>query len=186
MAGAGVWWWLQEQQEADLQQPRQLPQPGQNPRRVDDLPLEPYASRDLQSTCDPTPKPGTVMFRNQVLARFGGADAGIVRDCLVGGVSEHKEGRAWDWAIPSRQAAEQMLAWLMEPDSFGRPHARLRRAGVMYLIYDRHIWSAYRGPAGSQAWRPYTGENPHADHMHVSFSRDGAAGATSFYSSGGV
>ncbi|HYF46551.1 MAG TPA: hypothetical protein VD926_10105, partial [Acidimicrobiales bacterium] len=61
--------------------------------------IEPYPAYDGQSTCSPTAKPGMVAFRDMVMAAYPGTTSyGISRDCNVGGTSEHKEGRAWDWA----------------------------------------------------------------------------------------
>lgn len=141
-------------------------------------PIESYAKRELQIGCDPTPKPGVVAFRNYVLRHFGGRDAGIGRECSLGGMSEHKEGRAWDWAIKAGSAeAQRMLAWLLAPDRWGNDHAVLRKAGVMLVIFDRQIWRAYE----PRSWQPYTGRDPHTTHMHLSFSWDGAMRRTSFY-----
>jgi hypothetical protein len=56
------------------------------------------------------------------------------------------------------------------------PHELARRAGIRTIIYERRIWNA-----GSRAWEPYTGKNPHTDHIHFGFSRAGGAGQTSLY-----
>lgn len=146
-------------------------------------PIEDYAARDLQRICDPKPRPGVEAFRAFVLEHFGGSDAGIVRACDVGGASEHKEGRAWDWSISAgSQEAIRMLAWLFAADEQGNEHSVLRRAGVMYVIHDGAIWRSY----GLRQWEPYTGENLHRDHVHLSFSWLGAMGRTSFYGGGAV
>jgi peptidoglycan hydrolase-like protein with peptidoglycan-binding domain len=50
------------------------------------------------------------------------------------------------------------------------------RLGVMYVIYNRKIWSAY-----SPGWRDYTGADPHTSHIHISMSWNGARGHTSFW-----
>ncbi len=36
------------------------------------------------------------------------------------------------------------------------------RLGVQRVIWNRHIWSA-----DQDGWRPYSGESPHIDHLHV-------------------
>jgi hypothetical protein len=147
-------------------------------------PIEALASYDPQKTCSPTAKPGTVALRSLVLAAYKNTgDYGIVRDCAVGGVSEHKEGRAWDWKVnafdPAQDAAARdLLDWLLARDAAGNQYAMARRLGVMYVIYNRHMWSAYNAGAG---WRPYTGANPHTDHVHVSLSWPGADGRTSYW-----
>jgi hypothetical protein len=121
-----------------------------------------------------------------VLSRFGGRDLGIVRDCAKGGPSEHHEGRAWDWGITTASAfgtprIKDFLSWVFAADrATGEPNGVIRRAGIMYLVFDRHIWRAYAG----RRWEPYAGTSPHTDHVHISFSRPGAQGKTSFYSGG--
>lgn len=140
--------------------------------------LEPFAALDSQTACDPTEKPGVRAVLDYVLARFGGVDGGIVRACAIGGRSEHKEGRAFDWMIlPSDPAATDMLDWLLGPDSDGTELGNVRRLGVMYVVFNRQIWRAY----GARKWEPYSGTNPHTDHVHVSFSKKGAMARTSGY-----
>ncbi len=150
------------------------PSPGVSPLP----PLDDYAALDRQTDCNPVEQPGAIALRQRVLEQIGGYDAGIVRGCDVGGTSEHKEGRAWDWGCSPAQAA-RLFAWLLAPDALGRPHANARRAGIMYLIYNRRIWRAYR----ERAWMAYSGSSPHTDHVHLSLSRAGGAGLTSLYAS---
>lgn len=45
------------------------------------------------------------------------------------------------------------------------------RLNVEYVIWNRRIASALSQPAWS--WRTYYGDNPHTDHVHVSFKRRG-------------
>jgi subtilisin family serine protease len=147
-------------------------------------PIDPYPIYDPQRTCDPTEKAGTVALAALLLdAVPGTGHLGITRDCDLGPTSEHKEGRAFDWAIrPSlRDAADEVLARLLAPDTEGNPHALARRTGVMYIVWDGHIWSSYRAAAG---WRPFTGPDPHDDHVHLSLSWDGALGRTSLWQAG--
>ena len=91
--------------------------------------------------------------------------------------SEHKEGRAWDWAIPAttkdRATAQHVVDWLSADNG-----VMARRFGIMYIIWDRHIWGVYRPQDG---WRPYSGESAHTDHVHFSFSWDGAEKRTSWW-----
>ena len=143
--------------------------------------VDAYAARDLQEKCDPNAwqrgqRPGVIAFRDVVLARFGGSDGGVGRSCADGGQSEHKEARAWDWMVPSLAVGSAMLAWLLTSDDAGNQHARARRAGVMYVIFNRRIYRSY----AAKPFEPerYNGPNPHTDHVHVSFSWDGALGRT--------
>lgn len=146
--------------------------------------IEALAAYDPQRTCSSTAKPGATALRSLVMAAYAGTgDFGIVRDCAVGGTSEHKEGRAWDWKVNAFNASQDAAAkdfftWLLATDGHGNSYALARRLGVMYMIYNRHIWSAYNADAG---WRPYTGANPHTDHVHISLSWPGADKHTSYW-----
>jgi hypothetical protein len=146
--------------------------------------IDGYAQYDPQATCDATAKPGVSDFRTLVLARHSATrSAGITRNCSIGGMSEHKEGRAWDWSVnvnrsSEKAAAEDIISWLLASDSAGRKHAMARRMGVMYIIWDRKIWASYRANDG---WRAYNGAKPHTDHVHISFSWAGALRRTSYW-----
>ncbi len=143
--------------------------------------LTPYLP---QVSCDPVAKPGVVAFRTLMLATYRrGSDGGIVRACADGGVSEHKEGRAWDWMLNVHDSADlavanSVLVWLLSPGPHGEPAWNARRFGIMYVIWDGQIWGAYRP---SDGWRPYTGANEHTDHIHFSFSWAGAEKHTSWW-----
>lgn len=145
--------------------------------------IERLASYQGQTVCDPTEKPGVVAFRAMVHKQYGGTSAGIARACEVGGKSEHKEGRAWDWPLradrPADAAkADELLRWLLAGDCYGNKHAMARRLGIMYVIWNRQVWSAY---AADRGWQPYSGTSPHTDHVHFSFSWDGANKSTSYW-----
>jgi hypothetical protein len=147
-------------------------------------PLDDLAPYQPQTTCSPPAKPGVVGFQRIVQASFPGTPSfGISRDCSVGGRSEHKEGRAWDWGVAAtspagRAAAGQVFRWLFRAEPSGRRWAMARRLGVMYIIFNRRIWASYRV---SEGWRPYVGANPHTDHVHFSFSWAGARKQTSYW-----
>ena len=147
--------------------------------------IDDYPGYDPQDTCDPVAKPGVLGFRELVLRTYPSTgDSGIVRSCAGDSeVTEHKEGRAWDWTIDAadgadRARADELLAWLLATDGHGNRHANARRLGVMYIIFDHRIWGAYQAGDG---WRAYAGANPHTDHVHISFSRDGAQRRTTWW-----
>ena len=146
--------------------------------------IDPYARYDPQRTCDPAGKPGMLGLRDLLLRAYPGTRSlGVSRTCTARGVSEHKEGRAFDWGVnvgvpAERAAADTVLRQLLATDSAGNRHALARRLGVMYMIWNRQIWSAYSAGSG---WRPYSGASPHTDHVHISLSWDGAMGRTSFW-----
>lgn len=146
--------------------------------------IEAFSPYQGQTACDPVARAGVVAFRDLVLATYPGTgDSGIVRACSIGGTSEHKEGRAWEWRVSTgdpvqAEQVEDFQAWLLAPDEFGNPGAMARRLGVMYIIWDTRIWKSYQA---SRGWQPYTGASPHTDHVHISFSWAGALGATSYW-----
>jgi hypothetical protein len=147
-------------------------------------PIDGLAPYQPQATCTHWAKAGVVGFQKIVLAAFPGTgNSGISRACSIGGRSEHKEGRAWDWTVSvndpyDRAAARKVFTWLLRADAQGRRFAMARRLGVMYIIHNRRIWGSYRAAEG---WRPYVGANPHTDHVHFSFSWAGARKQTSYW-----
>ena len=152
--------------------------------------VDPYQPREPQTVCDPMPKPGVVDFANLLLKSYpASGSSGISRDCGVRGTSEHKEGRAFDWAVSvsnpeQRAAAENALGALLATDEHGNRHAYFRRFGLMYIIWNRQIFSASYPEAG---WRPYacnpnaSYDSCHVGHVHFSFSRAGAQRRTSWW-----
>jgi hypothetical protein len=153
-------------------------------------PVDPYAGYEPQTACDPTPKPGVIAFAKLLLEAYPVSGwSGISRDCDVRGPSEHKEGRAFDWAVSASNpeqaaAAEDALAKLLTPDEDGTPHALFRRFGLMYIIWNRQIFSATSPEAG---WRTYgcdpnaSYDSCHVAHVHFSFSTAGAQQQTSWW-----
>ena len=144
--------------------------------------IDPYSAYDGQQTCEASAKPGPIGVRDLLNATYGNHTAGITRNC-DGTTSEHHEGRALDYHFnyfdtADRAKAEDFLGWLLATDQNGNKHAMARRLGVMYLIWNNRIWEAYRPDAG---WTPYTGDSPHQDHVHISFSWAGANKQTSWW-----
>jgi peptidoglycan hydrolase-like protein with peptidoglycan-binding domain len=135
-----------------------------------------------QNSCDPVAKPGLEAYVRLVLTTYRvGHSGGIVRGCGLGSTSEHKEGRAFDYMLSihdarERAAGDSLTRWLTGRDSHGVTAGNARRLGVMYVIWNRRFWSVYTG-----RWRAYTGPNPHTDHVHTSFSWDGAMHRTSWW-----
>jgi hypothetical protein len=86
----------------------------------------------------------------------GTGSMGMIRGCRVGGTSEHKDGRAFDWRADVRRprqkrAAYDFIAKALAADAHGNAHVLARRMGIMYFIYNDRIWSYYRDFAP----RPY-------------------------------
>lgn len=161
--------------------------PAGLPAEVDPLP-----GYQGQYICDPATKPGTARVADLIRATYPDSRSiWVPRDCSVGGRSEHKEGRALDWMINSKipeqnAQAESFLQWLLATDENGNEFAMARRLGVMYIGWGDEIWESY-----TRRWTELKGcystqqssydTYCHRDHIHISFSWDGAAAQTSFW-----
>ena len=149
--------------------------------------IDAYASYEAPEDCLTTEQPGVKEFRSLLQDRYGANSGGILRACHIGGPSDHKEGRAYDWMLDANDAADrakadEVLDWLLATDEHGNAHAMARRLGISYIIWDHEWWASWRPNDG---WRPYTGAHPHDDHIHFSFSWAGAKQETSFWTGGG-
>ena len=155
--------------------------------------IEDYASYQPQTKCSPKAKPGTLKLGYWLVNREGGAFGGISRPCTSGGTSEHKEGRAFDWRLDAtqkadRQRAAAFLALVRETDRAGNADARARRMGIMYIIWNDHMYSAWDSfqrddylSSSCKSTRKCSRTLRHRDHLHISLSRPGGKGATSWY-----
>ena len=156
------------------------------------MPLEPYAGYQPQTTCKRRPKPGVLMLADWLVARGGGYGP-ISRSCRGSSTSEHKESRAFDWLLDADSPTDQALAAalldeLFAPDDTGQPHALARRMGIMYVIWDDTMYASYDGfqaepylSSGCRSRRSCSPTLRHRDHMHLSLTRQGAKGLTSWY-----
>jgi hypothetical protein len=160
-----------------------LPDPLPTPRER--AAIEGFAPEQSQFFCRSKVQPGVRAFERRVLSQYPVShSAGDMRGCSVGGTSEHKDGRAWDWGVDhrvraQRAAGKSMLRWLFATDSHGNKDAMFRRLGLMYVIWNKKIWGAW-----SQHWEPYSCSGPtlcHVDHMHFSFGWAGAEKKTSYW-----
>jgi hypothetical protein len=152
--------------------------------------IDPYQPYVPQTTCSPAPKPGVVEFADMLMTTYPATgSSGIARTCGIGGRSEHKEGRAFDWTArvndpTERAAAESAIDWLLATDEHGNQHAMFRRFGLMYIIWNRQIFSS---SSHAEGWRPYpcslgaSSDECHVGHVHFSFSWAGAMRKTSWW-----
>lgn len=89
--------------------------------------------------------------------------------------SQHGTGRAIDVAIPTRAGdasndlGDPVANWLVMNSS---------RIGVQLIIWDHTIWV---GRLSGRKALPYTGPDPHVDHIHVELNRAGADRQTEFF-----
>jgi len=147
-----------------------------------------------QATCDPAPKPGAIRASDLIKATYGATqEVWISRGCDVGDQSEHKEGRALDWMTNVRKAqdranAETFLQWLLGPDAAGVSYGNAMRMGVMYIGWNDRIWRGYDVARGWTELKgcfaktdPGSDTTCHRNHIHISFTWDGAAAITSLW-----
>ncbi|MCX6396961.1 MAG: hypothetical protein NTV23_10785 [Propionibacteriales bacterium] len=157
------------------------------------------AGYDAQRTCRSTPQPGTAALARWLLRSYPSTGSmGMIRGCGVGGTSEHKDGRAFDWAADvarpaTKRAAYDFIRRALATDSAGNTHALARRLGIMYFIYNDTIWASYRDFApraylnsGCATRAKCSRSLRHLNHVHISLGYAGAAAQTSWYRSRNV
>lgn len=147
------------------------------PTKVLPTTLDAAPGYQASTSCDPNDKPGILMFAELISAHWGMYRYHTSRQCVLGDGTQHAEGRALDWTMnaydPTQKAlGDAVVAWLAADDG-----ALARRFGIMYLIWDRQIWYTHR----PTVWQSYSGSSPHTDHIHFSFTWDGAMGRTSWW-----
>lgn len=150
--------------------PRGLKAPVALPSSLDAVPRY-----QPQTSCQPLEQVGARKLADLIMSTYEAGYAGRITGPCTEGISEHAEGRAFDWMLDPNNdrdvaAAADFLAWATAND--GR---NARRLGIMYLIYNAKIWGAYRS---SDGWRPSSG---HYDHIHISLTWNGARMDTSFW-----
>ena len=157
------------------------------------LPVEDYAAYDPQTTCTKQPRAGTVELGEWLVATYGGAGGAVNRPCTGSGSSEHKDGRAIDWTLDAEDPADRKLAKAFLADAFatdpdGNAAALARRMGIMYLIWNDHMYAAWNHfqpesylSSSCRSKRRCSKTLRQRDHMHVSLSKAGAKGLTSFF-----
>jgi hypothetical protein len=126
--------------------------------------------------------PGAAALRLYVLRTFAGVHTVGGYDCRrntanAAETSVHGTGRAIDVMIPTvsgradSEVGDPIANWLVL-------HASA--IGVQYIIWNHVYWN------GSRRGRkdgPYTGPNPHVDHIHVELNNAGAARLTPWFQS---
>ncbi len=156
--------------------------------------IDAYPARTPIKACaDPLrDRPGVAAFRAMILAQLGGRDGGlsVCKEIANGSgtLSDHADGRAWDWLMNARRptdraVVDRALDWLLRTDERGHRNAIARRIGITYIIWNHRY---YRVGSDDAHWTPYTGtSDPHDTHVHFSFSVAGAAQRTSWWTERG-
>jgi hypothetical protein len=154
--------------------------------------IEDYPDYQPATKCSPKSKPGTKMLGRWLVRTYGGGFGPISRKC-GGSVSEHTEGRAFDWTLDAarkgdRRRATKFLTRAFDTDARGNEHALARRMGIMYIIWNDRMYSAwdrYRSEpylsSSCKTKRKCSKTLRHRDHMHISLTRRAGRAKTSWY-----
>ncbi len=126
--------------------------------------------------CDPVERPGIEAFGNLIGAHYERPGYGTARAC-IDQKSEHYDGRAIDWQLDAhdpqdRRIGDATVTWLTDNDG-----EMAKRFGIQSIIWNERVWRSYE----DIGWRGYVGQSAHTDHVHFSFTWDGAAMRTSWW-----
>ena len=103
--------------------------------------------------------------------------------------SNHAQGRASDFLVGTGSGRTRirrgtaLIEWLLAPDANGNKQARARRLGVQEILFFDRCWESNE-PDDQQmtTWEQLDAcDIGHYDHVHLSFTVDGALGLTSGY-----
>lgn len=152
--------------------PAVVPEPPVN----DSLPPEVDDKGEFaqQISCDPVDRPGVIAFALLVSDHYQRSSFYGARPC-IDYASFHHDGRALDWPLAvwdtnDRMVGDSVATWLTANNG-----EMAQRFGMEYFIWNGLIWYA-----DGRGWEYYNG-NPHTDHMHFSFTWDGAQMRTSWW-----
>lgn len=125
--------------------------------------------------CDPVAKPGVIAVANLLGQHYDRPGYTLSRAC-IDLRSEHYDGRAVDWQLNAsdpmdRRIGDAAVTWLTDNDG-----EMARRLGIQSIIWNNRSWHAAGG-----VWQGYTGQSAHTDHVHLSFTWDGAYMRTSWW-----
>lgn len=156
--------------------------------------IEDFAAYVPQTNCHPKARPGTRTLGAWLETSYAGTFASVRgRPCRASGTSEHKEGRAVDWSLDARKKRDRLrakafLSAILATDAEGNDAALARRMGVMYVIWNDHMYASYDRfvkrdylSSSCKRLRRCSPTLRHRDHMHISLSRPGGKGITSWY-----
>lgn len=152
---------------------------------------------DRATKCTKSPAKGMLALQSWLERNSAGSSWGIMR-CERWGrnsASLHAEGRAIDWHLDARvaaqkRAAERLIALLLAPDKAGNPVALARRMGIQGIIFDCRSWFGGRDGAMGRYSACYAKNGKrkkvdpttaHKDHVHIELNKLGAAKRTTFW-----
>jgi hypothetical protein len=131
--------------------------------------------------CSGTFYSGASKFRDYLRASYPGIDSIGGYSCRqntanLSKTSIHGTGRALDVIVSTidgdadNNTGDEIGNWLVS-------HAEY--VGIQLVIWDRSVWQA---SLTDEKLRPYTGPNPHVDHLHVELTKQAAElEATEFF-----
>lgn len=129
-------------------------------------------------SCDPNNKTGMVALAELLADHYDRPTWFGSRSCIQGDNSQHYEGRAFDWTMNAYNPDEKAIGDSVSQWLTANNGEMAKRFGVQSIIWNRKSWYLY----SPGSWRDYTGPSPHTDHLHISFTWDGAMGRTSWWS----
>ncbi len=173
------------------------PYPGvpKNPAdRLADRPIDPERY-DYAKRCLRRPSPGALALQRWLQRHARGRSWGIMRcERLRRGYSLHSEGRAIDWRLSARSAADRrearrLILLLLAKDKAGNVRALARRMGIQEIIWDCGSWWAGSERMGRYSLcydgrgrrRRISETLAHRDHMHIGLNLPGARKRTTFW-----
>lgn len=136
----------------------------------------PSVQSDAATGCTGGEQPATRELADYIIGRWGARDLGIYNCRQVGGSdswSLHAEGRAFDAGLlvtnaEEKRKGDELFRWAI---------INAANIGAQEVIWNHQIWTP------SEGIHPYTGENPHTDHVHIGQNHAGGNGQTPFYTS---
>lgn len=150
-----------------------VPGPPKNDALPEEVDVAPAWQPNL--VCDPVDRPGLEAFGTLVGGHYGRPGFTTSRPC-IDQRSEHYDGRAVDWQLDAhdphdRRIGDAAVSWLTADDG-----EMARRFGLQSVIWNHRVWHN-----DGRGWQHYVGQSPHTDHVHFSFTWDGAMMRTSWW-----
>jgi peptidoglycan hydrolase-like protein with peptidoglycan-binding domain len=150
-----------------------VPEPPVNEALPEDVDVVPPWQGNV--VCDPVDKPGLEAFGALIGEHYDRPGYTTSRSC-IDQKSEHYDGRAIDWQLDAydpadRRIGDAVVTWLTDDDG-----EMAKRFGIQSIIWNHRAWHS-----SDETWKGYVGQSPHTDHVHFSFTWDGAMMRTSWW-----